>query len=127
MTLSRTMLVAGIAAVATMSLAGCTTSAPSSPPPVARAPVGIEGTWIDAKGVALSTFGGGSFTTIDAQTGTRLAEGSYTKTTENSVQVSGTSLARGNAPLGLNCLLISATQLNCTGVDGNHYTFTRRT
>ncbi|MHA6686384.1 hypothetical protein [Mesorhizobium sp. A556] len=127
MKLLRTISSGGLAVAAAMALAACTTSGPSGPSSVAQTPVGIEGTWLDAKGVALSTFSAGNFTTVDAQTGTKLAEGSYTKTTENSVQVNGTSSARGNAPLGLNCLLVSGSQLNCTAIDGNHYTFTRRT
>jgi len=126
MTIVQKTFSAGLAGFAAIALAGCSTSGESSSPPVARAPVGVEGTWIDAKGVALSTFAGGTFTTVDAQTGTKLATGTYIKTTQNSVEVTGTSLARANAPIGLNCLLVSTSQLNCTSADGSHFTFTRR-
>ncbi|RUU97151.1 hypothetical protein EOD00_24890, partial [Mesorhizobium sp. M7A.T.Ca.TU.009.01.3.1] len=84
------MSVAG--AIATM-LAACATSGPDDPP-MAAAPKGVEGSWIDAKGTGLSTFAGGTFTTVATDTGQKLADGSYTMTGATSVQINGTSLIR---------------------------------
>lgn len=126
MSIAQKVLSVGLGLAASAALAACTTSRPSAPPVTAAPPTGIEGAWIDAKGVAVSTFVSGTFTTIDAQTGAKLANGSYTHTAENIVQVTGTATARQNSPISLNCLLISQTQLNCTGADGTRFTFMRR-
>jgi hypothetical protein len=108
MNTARKILSASFGVAVTAALAACTTAGPSAPP-VATAPqqTGIEGTWIDAKGVALSTFAAGNFTTVDAQTGATLSNGSYVSTAENIVQVTGTSTARQNSAIIFIWLLIS--------------------
>ena len=54
MTTARKLVLAGLAAGATMALAACQTGGPAEPPPNA-APKGVEGSWIDAHGTRLST------------------------------------------------------------------------
>jgi hypothetical protein len=115
------MSVAG--AIATM-LAACATSGPDEPP-MAAAPKGVEGSWIDAKGTGLSTFTGGTFTTVATDTGQKLADGSYTMTGATSVQINGTSLIRQTA-VSFNCLMVSTSQLNCTSSSGQNFVLTRR-
>ena len=123
MTIARKLLSAG-AAASLLAAAACTTTGPSEPPPMAAAK-GVEGNWIDAKGTGLSTFAGGSFTTVATDTGQKLSEGSYTMTGATSVEIHGTSLIR-QTPVSFNCLMISTSQLNCTSASGQNFVLTRR-
>lgn len=124
MTIARNVLSMGVAgAIATM-LAACATSGPDQPP-MAAAPKGVEGSWIDAKGTGLSTFSSGKFTTVATDTGQKLADGSYTMTGATSVQINGTSLIRQTG-VSFNCLLVSTSQLNCTSAAGQNFVLTRR-
>ncbi len=125
MTLSRTMLKAGIAAATTMALAACTTSGPSAPVTGPSTPRGVEGSWIDAQGTGLSTLSGGNFQTVATDTGQKLSEGSYIVTGATSVEINGTSLIR-QSPISFNCLLVSTSQLNCTSASGQNFVLTRR-
>ena len=124
MTLLRTLLSGGMAAGAALLLAACTTSGPANTP-MAAAPKGVEGSWIDAQGTGLSTISGGSFQTVATDTGQKLADGSYTLTGPTSVEINGTSLIR-QSPISFNCLLVSTSQLNCTSAAGQNFVLTRR-
>ncbi|TSE02707.1 hypothetical protein C1D09_028640 [Mesorhizobium intechi] len=124
MTIARKVLSMGVAGSLAMMLAACTTGSPDAPP-MAAAPKGVEGSWIDAKGTGLSTFTGGKFTTVATDTGQKLADGSYTITGATSVEINGTSLIR-QTPVSFNCLLISTSQLNCTSSSGQNFVLTRR-
>ena len=124
MNIARKILSMSVAAAAVVGLAACTTSGPDAPP-MAAAPKGVEGSWIDAKGTGLSTFTGGTFTTVATDTGQKLADGSYTMTGATSVEINGTSLIR-QTPVSFNCLLISTSQLNCTSSSGQNFVLTRR-
>jgi hypothetical protein len=123
MNIARKLLSAGAFAGAAAILAGCMSSGPSNPP-MANAPTGVEGTWIDAQGTGLSTLSGGVFTTV--ATGQKLAEGSYVLAGTNSVEINGTSLIR-QSPISFNCLLVSVNQLNCTSSSNSQFVLTRRT
>ncbi|TIS54660.1 MAG: hypothetical protein E5W93_14530 [Mesorhizobium sp.] len=122
MTIARKLLSAG-AAAGLLAAAACTTTGPSEP--IAAAPKGVEGNWIDAKGTGLSTFTAGSFTTVATDTGQKLSEGSYTMTGPTSVEIHGTSLIR-QTPVSFNCLMVSTSQLNCTSASGQNFVLTRR-
>ena len=124
MNFARTVLSAGFAAAAAAALAGCTTPGPAEPP-IAAAPKGVEGSWIDAQGTGLSTLSGGRFQTVATDTGQKLADGSYTMTGSTSVEIHGTSLIR-QSPIAFNCLLVSTSQLNCTSSTGQNFVLTRR-
>ena len=125
MNIARKLLSACASAGAAAILAGCMSSGPSNPP-MATAPTGVEGTWIDAQGTGLSTLSGGVFTTVATDTGQKLAEGSYVLSGVNSVEINGTSLIR-QSPIGFNCLLVSVNQLNCTSSSNSQFVLTRRT
>ncbi|WP_348647134.1 hypothetical protein [Mesorhizobium sp. NZP2077] len=114
-----------VAAVALAGLAACTTSGPNEPP-MAAAPKGVEGSWIDGTGKALSTFNGGKYKTVSAETGEPFAEGTYTMTGATSLEITGTSLIR-HTQINTNCLMVSINQLNCTDSAGKNFVFTRRT
>src|SRR4051812_28838131 len=92
--IARKFLSMSVAAAALAALSACATSSPDQPPMAAATPKGVEGAWIDAKGTGLSTFSGGSFTTVATDTGQKLADGSYTMTGATSVEINGTSLIR---------------------------------
>ncbi|MER9947016.1 hypothetical protein [Mesorhizobium sp. M0047] len=124
MTIARKMLSTGVAAALVTVLAACTTGGPEAPP-MAAAPKGVEGAWVDGTGKAVSTFSGGMYKTVSAETGEPFAEGSYTMTGATSLQISGTSLIR-HTPISTNCLMVSINQLNCTDAAGKNFVFTRR-
>lgn len=124
MTIARKVLSIGMAGAVASMLAACTTGGPDQPP-MAAAPKGVEGSWIDAKGTGLSTFASGKFTTVATDTGQKLADGSYTMTGPTSVQINGTSLIRQTG-VSFNCLLVSTSQLNCTSSAGQNFVLTRR-
>lgn len=124
MTIARKLLSLG-AAASLLAAAACTTTGPSGQPPMAAAPKGVEGSWIDGTGQAVSTFSGGKYTTVAAQTGEKFAEGTYTMTGATSLEITGTSLIR-QTPIHTNCLLVSINQLNCTDAAGKNFVFTRR-
>ncbi|RVA92768.1 hypothetical protein EN925_09905 [Mesorhizobium sp. M7A.F.Ca.US.006.04.2.1] len=124
MIIARKILSMSVAGAISAMLAACATSGPDQPP-MAAAPKGVEGSWIDAKGTGLSTFTGGTFTTVATDTGQKLADGSYTMTGATSVQINGTSLIRQTA-VSFNCLMVSTSQLNCTSSSGQNFVLTRR-
>ena len=124
MNIARKVLSMSIAAATMVGLAACATSGPDEPP-MAAAPKGVEGSWIDAKGTGLSTFAGGKFTTVATDTGQKLADGSYSMTGATSVEINGTSLIR-QTPVSFNCLMVSTSQLNCTSSSGQNFVLTRR-
>ncbi len=124
MRIARKILSAGaVGALATM-LAACTTGG-SDGPPISSQARGVEGSWLNAEGKAVSTLNGGVFTTVSAETGEKFADGSYTKTGATSVEINGTSLIR-QQPIAFNCLLVSTNQLNCTSSAGQNFVLTRR-
>jgi predicted small lipoprotein YifL len=123
--IARKFLSMSVAAAALAALSACATSGPDQPPMAAATPKGVEGAWIDAKGTGLSTFSGGSFTTVATDTGQKLADGSYTMTGATSVEINGTSLIR-QTPVSFNCLMVSTSQLNCTSSTGQNFVLTRR-
>ncbi|KQZ86962.1 hypothetical protein ASD64_05730 [Mesorhizobium sp. Root157] len=124
MDIARKILSASLGVAASFALAACTTSGPPAPP-LAAAPTGVEGSWIDAQGTGLSTFNAGTFQTVATDTGQKLSDGSYTMTGPTSVEINGTSLIR-QSPISFNCLMISTSQLNCTSAAGQNFVLTRR-
>jgi len=127
MTIARRLFSAGAVAGIAALLAGCMSSGGgmNNPPPRVAPQNGVEGSWIDAQGTGLSTLSGGVFTTVATDTGQKLAEGSYSLTSQTAVQINGTSLIR-QSPIGFNCLLVSVSQLNCTSSAGQQFVLTRR-
>lgn len=124
MSIAQKIVSVGLGLTASAALAACTTSGPSAPP-VAAAPTGVEGSWIDAQGTGLSTLNAGTFQTVATDTGQKLSDGTYTLTGPTSVEITGTSLIR-QSPISFNCLLVSTSQLNCTSAAGQNFVLTRR-
>ena len=54
-----------------------------------------------------------------------LRRGNYGRRGENVYEINGQSLLR-QAPISFNCMMISATQLNCTAAAGNQFSLVRR-
>jgi hypothetical protein len=117
-----------LCALLAASLAGCQVSGPITtlPQPVPQPQAGLTGNWIGTDNVAISTFGNGSFQTWAADTGAKLAEGTYRQGDGNLVELSLTSLVRGNTSL-VNCLLVNNQQLNCTASSGSQFSLVRTT
>jgi hypothetical protein len=124
MTIARKILSAGAAGALATMIAACTTGG-SNGPPIESQPRGVEGSWLNAEGNAVSTLNGGKFSTVSAQTGEKFADGSYVKNGATSVEINGTSLIRQQT-IAFNCLLVSINQLNCTSAAGQNFVLTRR-
>lgn len=128
--MSNAMLKGAAAVGLAAALAGCQAMGP--PPmrgPVSQPPISqtmnIEGEWLSTDGVATSRFFGGRFETIANDTGNTISEGNYGRRGENVYEINGQSLLR-QAPISFNCMMISATQLNCTAAAGNQFSLVRR-
>ena len=112
--------------LAGLALTGCEISGPVStlPDPIQPQQLGPQGNWIGTDGVAISTFGNGLFTSYAADTGARLAEGSYSVANGNLVQLTLRSLVRGTTSQ-VNCLQVQQQQLNCTAASGSQFSLVR--
>jgi hypothetical protein len=112
--------------LAGLVLTGCEISSPGSslPGPVKPQQLGPQGNWIGTDGVAISTFGNGFFASYAADTGARLAEGTYSIANGNLVQLTLRSLVR-NTTSQVNCLQVRQQQLNCTAASGSQFTLVR--
>jgi hypothetical protein len=107
-------------------LASCQTyDLGSREPSVAPAPAGIDGEWVDTRGINTAKFGGGTFTSIDISNGQTMARGSYTYRDAQNVDLSFTSLIR-NTTVNAACILIGQGQLNCTTSSGAKFSLVRR-
>ena len=120
----------GLAAAVILSTtfaAGCQSSGPSSPPPVASAPARspVEGQWQGTDGVAVSTFTAGKFTSNSASTGELLTEGTYTEAPSGLIQLSFYSL-RSQKNVAANCLIAEGQRLNCTLDSGTQFVLVRK-
>lgn len=114
-----------LATVAALGLAvsGCT-QVSYGPRPVATAPQGIEGQWMDPNGI-VSSFNGGRFETRTTDTNTLMAQGNYRYLSPRYVEIDLTSLVR-NTTSKVNCALATQSQLNCTSSSGAQFTLVRR-
>lgn len=117
--------------IAAVFAAGCQTGGGGTAPPVAKvdplaaAAKRFEGEWSSTDGAAVSRFYGGVFTTTDAGSGTKVADGSYVLTDERNAQITVKSLVRGTTS-NVACLLASEEQLNCTNASGATFILTRK-
>ncbi|MGL4489807.1 MAG: hypothetical protein ACRCU5_10230 [Rhizobiaceae bacterium] len=115
-----------VAVLASGFLASCQTSDfGARDRDVAAAPVGIDGDWVDTRGINTAKFGGGTFTSVDANTGQTMARGSYTYRDQQNVDLAFTSLIR-NTSVNAACIVVAQSQLNCTTSSGAKFTLVRR-
>ena len=126
MTTARSATTAALlAALAVVS--GCMTGGGSGGGgPLAPAQTGVEGAWVSTDGVAISRFSGGVFETTAADTGNKLADGSYRYTDARTVEITVVSLIRQTTTT-VACALATSTQLNCTSSTGQNFVLTRYT
>lgn len=113
---------AGILAVA---VSACQSTVYESRP-IASAPTGVEGTWADLEGVAVSTLIAGVFESVANDTGERLSQGSYTYRDRNTIDLTINSIIRGTTT-NATCALVTPSQLNCTNSDGIRFVLVRQT
>lgn len=114
-----------VAIAATAALAACTTigSGPIEPPK----PKGIDGEWVDSRGINTATFANGTFTSVATDTRQVVARGSYTYTdpAQTGVSLAFTSLLR-NTTVNANCLVVMPSQMNCTTNSGAQFSLVRK-
>jgi len=121
MTISR-MGRAALGVAATLVLTGCMVG-PGEQRSVAVRTSGVEGPWIDENGNR-SSFAGGRFQTIAADTGATLSDGSYRYLDNRTVAMEVRSRIR-QTTLNVNCAQVTTTQLNCTSSAGNQFVLRR--
>lgn len=112
-----------LAAAATLAACQSSSRAPSSAP-VAQAPQGVEGSWIDANGL-VSTFNAGQFATKTTDTNTTMATGTYVTQPGGLIEISLYSNISKTASKA-NCSLVTSRQLNCTSGSGAQFTLNRQ-
>lgn len=112
-----------MAAAATLSSCQSYSRAPG-PMPVAQAPQGVEGSWVDANGL-VSTFSAGQFATRTTDTNTTMATGTYVAQPGGLIEISLYSNISKTASRA-NCSLVTPRQLNCTAGSGSQFTLTRQ-
>jgi hypothetical protein len=114
------------AAAALLALSACQTIDYGVPIAAAPPPAGaVEGQWVGTDGAAVSTFANGAFRSNDAETGAKLAEGSYTYSDPRSVSITFTSLVRRTV-VSANCAVVTQTQMNCTSSSGAQFSLLRK-
>lgn len=117
---------ARLAALAmTAALTACVSVGPTPVEP--PKPKGIDGEWLDTRGINTASFAGGTFTSVAVDTQKVMARGSYTYTdpAQTSVALAFTSLLR-NTTVNANCLVVSPSQMNCTTSSGAQFTLVRK-
>jgi hypothetical protein len=115
-----------LAVFASITLASCQTSDLAyTRPEAAPAPVGIDGVWVDTRGINSASFKGGTFTSVAADTGQTVARGSYTYRDQQNVDLAFTSLLR-NTSVNAACLVVTPSQMNCTTSSGAKFSLVRK-
>ncbi|MDF1633750.1 hypothetical protein [Mycoplana sp. MJR14] len=110
---------------AAAALASCQSSERANTyAPVAQAPQGVDGSWVDANGL-VSTFNGGQFATRTTDTNTTMATGTYVQQPGGLIEISLFSNISKSASKA-NCSLVTPRQLNCTSSSGAQFTLNRQ-
>ena len=110
------------------ALAGCQSgSSRYSPGPTIAAPArpAVDGQWVGTDGVAVSTFEAGKFTSVLAQSGEPLTEGSYVVEPSGLIKIQFYSV-KAQKDVAANCLIAEGTRLNCTLDNGTQFTLIRK-
>lgn len=115
----------GVIAVTATMLSGCIATGPSfrSGPTPQRAPSFAEGNWQQGA-LASYVFGNGSFVGTAADTGNKVADGTYRYINANTIQISSFSAVQQKTIVA-NCLLINGSTMNCTSDSGATFSLTR--
>jgi len=127
MTMTRkTLISAGALALSSLLLAGCMSSnAPSDRPPMAAQPTGVEGDWVGADGVAVSSIRGGQFSSRAASTGETLTNGTYVARDQRTIDLDFFSI-KSQKRTRATCLLVDVNQMNCTLDSGTQFVLSRK-
>ncbi|KQT54441.1 hypothetical protein ASG43_02240 [Aureimonas sp. Leaf454] len=90
------------------------------------APRGIDGQWNSVGGPIAynANFNGGRFSSVEANTGAVLAQGTYITLGPGQVSIDYTSKARGQR-VAANCNQVEPNRLACASSNGNRFEFTR--
>ncbi len=108
-----------------LGLTACQSTVYNDRPNYSPAPTsGVEGSWIDEQGVAVSTLYSGVFESIANDTGQRISQGTYAYRDANTIDLTINSLIRGTTK-NATCRLVTPYQLNCTNSDGVHFVLIR--
>ncbi|ESR25909.1 hypothetical protein [Lutibaculum baratangense] len=97
--------------------------APGRAPAAAPAPSPMDGRWASADGIFVANFRGGSFQSVDAQTGAVLANGSYTMS-GGRAQLDWLSTS-SNERRSATCSFQGQARLSCTQSSGASFELQR--
>lgn len=106
-------------------LSGCIATGPSfrGGATAPRAPSFAEGNWQQGT-LASYIFGNGSFVGTAADTGNKVADGTYRYINANTIQISSFSAVQQKTIVA-NCLLVGSNTMNCTADSGSTFSLTR--
>ena len=113
-------------AAAGIVLSGCVAMGPvpGGPPPIPAGQSFAEGNW-NQGGLASYVFGNGSFVGTAADTGNKVADGTYRYIDNSTIQISSYSSVQQKTIVA-NCLLVAGgTMMNCTNDSGLNFSLTR--
>lgn len=125
MTTKRTLVSAGATALLAVMLAGCMSSSPSGRPPSMAAASGVDGDWVGADGVAISSLRAGQFSSRAANTGETLTNGTYTFRDQKTIDLDFFSI-KSQQSTRATCILVDLNQMNCTLASGTQFVLTRK-
>lgn len=112
--------------LALVALGGCQQLGRLSQEPtaVSEQPQGVEGDWMGADGVAVSSLHDGRFQSRSVQTGEMLTEGSYTHQNLQTISLAFFSV-KNDRPTVATCALVDANRMNCTLASGKRFVLDR--
>jgi hypothetical protein len=121
MTVARNSMLAGVI-VGLAALAACQSAGPGGSP---IAPSGVDGEWMSADGVAISSLNGGKFSSRIVATGETVTTGTYTMRDARTIDLDFFSV-KSQQNTKATCMLVSSNQMNCTLAAGTNFTLVRR-
>jgi hypothetical protein len=105
-----------------VGIAGCNGSGTYVPIGAGSA---VDGEWAGTDGATLTRFSSGNFLTTFVGTGETLATGTYQMVDARTVRIAMHSVVR-QTDSSVDCTLVSASSLSCTGADGRQFGLVRR-
>lgn len=121
MKMRATRLSTAIAGLGLLALSGCQTAEVN---PTAGGG-GLAGSWLPANGGYTASFNNGVFSTVAADTGNVISQGSYIAISESEVELTWTSNITGNTNIA-RCQRPDADTLDCTDDGGRQFVLRRR-
>jgi len=120
--------VSAVSVLLLSALGGCQQIGVPAPEPEVAFPYrarGVDGDWIGADDVAVSSLHQGRFESRSLKTGERLTSGNYSYSDPRTITLSFYSV-KSRRQTAATCLLVDADRMNCTLASGQQFVLNRR-